>query len=124
MRVTSGIMCVLPLLFLLALLLDRHMVSDGATRNCSYTCVMMREVTGRTADNSTFEATCLGGYDICTAQGQNHWDNTGTLRHLRLLDIMHYSTKYLLHDIICSPGEECQTVGKMPSVASFRSKNS
>jgi hypothetical protein len=70
----------LPLFF--AFLLDRHMVPDGAAGDRAHNRVMMREVTGDAADDGAFEAPCLGGCDICTAHGQNHWDDKGILRHI------------------------------------------
>jgi hypothetical protein len=82
----SVIMRVLSLLLFLALLLDSHVVSDRATSNCPHHRVMTREVTGKTANYSTFEASCLGGWDIYSAYQQNYWDNAGILFHLRLLD--------------------------------------
>jgi hypothetical protein len=67
-----AIMRVLSLQAFFALLLDRHMVPDGAAGDRAHNRVMMREMTGDTADGSAFETSSLGGCDTCTAYGQNH----------------------------------------------------
>jgi hypothetical protein len=70
----SGVMRVLPLKSFFAFLLDSHVVSDCASSNRSHNRMMMCKVTGNTTDNSTFETTCLGNRDICSAKGQSHRD--------------------------------------------------
>jgi hypothetical protein len=80
-----AIVRVLSLQMFFTLLLDRHMVPDGTAGDRAHNRVMMREVTGDTADDSAFEASCLGGCDICTAHGQYHWDDKDVLRHFSLL---------------------------------------
>jgi hypothetical protein len=67
LRIMSVIMRVLSLLFFLALLLGRHVMSDRATSNRAHDRVMMSKVSCNTADDSTFKTACLGGYDICSA---------------------------------------------------------
>jgi hypothetical protein len=62
-----AILRALPLLFFLALLLDRHMVPHGATGHRAQDRMMVREVPGHAPDNGTFQAPGLGGRDTYTA---------------------------------------------------------
>jgi hypothetical protein len=55
---------VLLLLLLITFLLNGHMVSDGTPGDRPHNGMMVREVTGDTANDSTLQTSRSGGRDI------------------------------------------------------------
>jgi hypothetical protein len=100
LRFVSIIMRAQPLLFF-APLLDRYMVSDCIPGNRPDNRVMMRQVTGNTADNSALEASCLSARDIGGAHSQNHEDHKGNFSHLSLLEVIAVSASPYTGGSLC-----------------------
>jgi hypothetical protein len=68
------------------LLLNSHVVSDGASGDRTHNSVMVREVAGHPTNDSTLQAPSLGGRDTYGSEGHNRHDNEDLLSHLGFLE--------------------------------------